>query len=133
MKKKDKESQKGSTRSKKGGVGNRVKDTTAGLWSDFRYGKTVSVSFFKNNAWLLILFVSIVLALIGVKYKTRTKMAEIKKLEKELVISESDMLREKAAYMTLIRETEMLRLVEKNGLGLEFQEQPPYEITLYEN
>ena len=114
----------------KKGVGSAIKGTTAEWLSDIRYGQAVSVSFFKRNAWLLILFITVVIALIGVKYKTRTKMAEVKRLEMELVVSESNMLREKSAYMTLIRETEMLRLVKKNNLGLEFQEQPPYEITL---
>lgn len=98
--------------------------------SDLRYGKSVSVNFFKANAWLLIIFITIVLALMGMRYKTKTKMEQIKKLEKELVQSESDKLKEKAAYMSLIRETEMLRLVRENQLGLIFQEQPPYEITL---
>lgn len=98
---------------------------------DARYGKAVSVSFFKRNAWLLVIFLAVVLALMGMRYKTKTKMEQIKKLEKELVQSESDKLREKAAYMSLIRETEMMRLVRKNNLGLIFQEQPPYEITLY--
>lgn len=114
----------------KKGVGSAIKGTTTEWLSDIRYGQAVSVSFFKRNAWLLILFITVVIALIGVKYKTRTKMAEVKRLEMELVVSESNMLREKSAYMTLIRETEMLRLVKKNNLGLEFQEQPPYEITL---
>ena len=119
-------------REKKAGVSSKIKDTTTGWLIDMRYGKSVSVTFFRKNAWLLILFVAIVLALIGVKYKTRTKMAEVRKLEKELVVSQSNMLREKSAYMTLIRETEMLRLVEKNGLGLIFQEEPPYDISLAE-
>ena len=98
--------------------------------SDLRYGQTVSVSFFRKNAWLLLVFIAVVLALMGMRYKTKTKMAEIKKLEVELVRSQSDKLKEKAAYMTLIRETEMMRLVSENNLGLIFQEQPPYEITL---
>ena len=109
----------------------RLKNATADFFSDFRYGKTVSVNFFKANAWLLLIFIVIVLALMGMRYKTKTKMEQIKKLEKELVESESDKLREKAAYMSLIRETEMLRLVQQNHLNLIFQEQPPYEITLY--
>ena len=108
----------------------QLKDTASDWLSDIRYGKTVSVNFFKTNAWLLIAFITVVLALMGVRYKTKTKMEQIKKLEKELVESESDKLREKAAYMSLIRETEMMRLVKKNKLGLIFQEQPPYEITL---
>ena len=110
--------------------GAKIKEAAADWLNDMRYGKTVSVNFFKNNAWLLIIFISIVLALMGVRYKTKTKMEEIKKLEKELVESESSKLREKAAYMSLIRETEMMRLVKKNNLGLIFQEQPPYEIEL---
>lgn len=112
--------------------GAKLKEAATDWLSDMRYGKTVSVNFFRNNAWLLIIFISIVLALMGVRYKTKTKMEEIKKLEKELVESESSKLREKAAYMSLIRETEMMRLVKKNNLGLIFQEQPPYEIELVE-
>ena len=113
--------------------GAAIKEATTSWIFDLRYGKTVSVNFFKNNAWLLIVFISIVLALMGIRYKTKTKMEQIKKLEKELVQSESEKLREKAAYMSLIRETEMLRLVEKNNIGLIFQEQPPYQITLIDN
>lgn len=111
--------------------GKKIGKAATGWLSDFRYGKTVSVNFFRNNAWLLIAFIAIVLALMGMRYKTKTKMMEIKKLEKELVQSETEKLREKAAYMSLIRETEMMRLVQKNNLGLIFQEQPPYQITLY--
>lgn len=101
-----------------------------GWLTDLRYGKTVSVNFFKANAWLLMIFIVVVLALMGMRYKTKTKMEQIKALEKELVQSESDKLREKAEYMSLIRETEMARLIEQNGLGLVFQEQPPFEVTL---
>ena len=123
---------KNKEKKNKTGLTSKLKDSTTNVLSDIRYGKTVSVSFFKKNAWLLILFVVIVLALIGVKYKTRTKMAEVRKLEKELVVSQSNLLREKSSYMTLIRETEMLRLVDKIGLDLIFQEEPPYDITLDE-
>lgn len=105
------------------------KEASRNWVSDIRYGQTVSVTFFRKNAWLLMIFIAIVLALMGMRYKTKTKMAEIKKLEIELVRARSDKLKEKAAYMTLIRETEMMRLVTENHLGLIFQEQPPYEIS----
>ncbi len=98
--------------------------------SDVRYGRSLSVEFFKKNAWLLMIFVVSMLALMGLRYKTKTKMEEIKKLTAELQIAESSKLQEKAAYMSLIRETEMRRLVEETGLGLEFQEQPPFELLL---
>lgn len=98
--------------------------------ADVRYGRSLSVEFFKKNAWLLMIFVVALLALMGLRYKTKTKMEEIKRLSSELQIAESSKLQEKAAYMSLIRETEMRRLVEENKLGLEFQEQPPFELVI---
>lgn len=101
--------------------------------SDFYYGRTLSMEFFRTNAWLLIIFVVIVLALMGLRYDTKTKMKEIKNLTTELERAQSYKLQEKAAYMSLIRETEMKKLVEEKGLGLEFQEIPPYTLELDKN
>ena len=98
--------------------------------ADVRYGRSLSVEFFKRNAWLLMVFVVAILSLMGLRYKTKTQMEEIKRLTVELQRAESSKLQEKAAYMSLIRETEMKRLVEEKGLGLEFQEFPPYELEL---
>lgn len=101
--------------------------------SDVRYGRSLSVDFFKHNAWLLMVFVVAILSLMGLRYKTKTKMEEIKRLTVDLQRAESSKLQEKAAYMSLIRETEMKRMVEESGLGLEFQEFPPYELELDNN
>lgn len=98
--------------------------------ADMRYGRSLSVDFFRRNAWLLMVFIVSILSLMGLRYKTKTKMEEIKKLTNELQRAESSKLQEKAAYMSLIRESEMRRLVEEKGLGLEFQEYPPYELIL---
>ncbi len=98
--------------------------------ADVRYGRTLSFDYFKQNAWLLMVFIVTILSLMGLRYKTKTKMEEIKKLTLELQRAESSKLQEKAAYMSLIRETEMRRLVEEKGLGLEFQEFPPYELVI---
>ncbi|MDE6792599.1 MAG: hypothetical protein K2J48_05905, partial [Muribaculaceae bacterium] len=95
-----------------------------------RYGRSLSLEFFKRNAWLLMVFVVAILALIGLRYKTKTKMEEIKRLTTELQRAESSKLQEKAAYMSLIRETEMKRMVEEKNLGLIFQELPPYELEV---
>ncbi len=97
---------------------------------DFRYGRSLSVDFFRKNAWFFMVFVVAMLSLIGLRYKNKTKMMEIKKLNIELKQAESSKLQEKAAYMSLIRESEMKRLVEDKGLGLQFQEQPPYEVDM---
>ena len=101
--------------------------------SDMRYGRSLSVEFFRKNAWLLMVFVVAILSLMGLRYKTKTKMEEIKRLTVELQRAESSKLQEKAAYMSLIRETEMKRLVQEQGLGLQFQEFPPYELELDKN
>lgn len=99
---------------------------------DVRFGRSVSVDFFRRNAWLLMVFIVAILSLMGLRYKTKTKMEEIKKLNIELQRAESSKLQEKAAYMSLIRETEMHRLVNEKGLGLQFQEFPPYELIIDE-
>ncbi len=109
---------------------NNQKRPTPAWVADVRYGRSLSVEFFKRNAWLLMFFVVAILSLMGLRYKTKTKMEEIKRLTVELQRAESSKLQEKAAYMSLIRETEMKRLVEEKGLGLEFQEFPPYELEL---
>ena len=100
------------------------------LMNDMRYGRSLSVEFFKQNAWLLMLFVVAIIALMGLRYKTKTKMEEIKQLTVELQRAQSSKLQEKAAYMSLIREVEMKKLVDQQGLGLQFQEYPPYELSL---
>ena len=101
--------------------------------TDLRYGRSLSIEFFSYNAWILVVVLVAVLSLIGLRYKTKTKMAEIKSLTHKLELAESDKLREKAEYMSLVRETEMRRLVAEKHLGLVFQEQPPFEVALVKN
>ena len=105
-------------------------EKSSAIVRDLRYGQSVSLVFFQRNAWLLIVIVVAIISLIGLRYKTKTKMIEIKKLTKELNIARSSKLQEKSAYMSLIRETEMRRLTQEKNLGLVFQEQPPYEVEL---
>lgn len=103
----------------------------SGWLTDLRYGRAMSVDLFKRNAWLLLFIMVLIVSLIGLRYKTKTKMVEIKRLERELSQSESEKIREKAQYMSLVRESEMLRLTNEKHLGLEFQEQPPYNVDYY--
>lgn len=100
------------------------------LVNDMRYGRSLSLEFFRQNAWLLMIFVVAIIALMGLRYKTKTKMEEIKKLNVELQRAQSSKLQEKAAYMSLIREAEMKKLVDEKGLGLQFQEFPPFELIV---
>lgn len=97
--------------------------------NEFRYGRSLSIDLFTSNAWLLLLFVVVILALMGLRFKTKTKMEEIKQLTVELKRAESHKLHEKSLYMSTVRESEMVKMVREKNLNLEFQEQPPYELT----
>ena len=121
---------KNENKKKESAPDRKNKKQTPSWLVDIRYGRSLSVDFFRRNAWFLMVFVVAMLSLIGLRYKNKTKMMEIKRLTTELKQAESAKLQEKAAYMSLIRESEMKRLVEKKGLGLQFQEQPPYEVEL---
>ena len=110
----------------------KLKGVSRDLVNDMRYGRSLSVEFFRQNAWLLMLFVVAIIALMGLRYKTKTKMEEIKELTVELQRAESNKLQEKSAYMSLIREAEMKKLVDEKGLGLQFQEFPPFELIVDE-
>lgn len=106
-----------------------TKTTSKSSWmSEMRYGRTLSVDFFKHNAWMMIIIMVFLLALMGLRYKTKTKMVEIKQLNIELQRAQSHKLQEKALYMSTIRETEMIKMVNEKKLHLEFQDKPPYEL-----
>ena len=127
MREKEKKSKEADVTRKK-----NLKGVPRDLMNDMRYGRSLSLEFFRQNAWLLMLFVVAIIALMGLRYKTKTKMEEIKALTVELQRAQSSKLQEKAAYMSLIREAEMKKLVDEKGLGLQFQEYPPYELSLKE-
>lgn len=91
-------------------------------------GRGVPIEFFRKNAWLMIITIISVISLIGMRYSTQSKMQQINELNTELKRAESDKLHYKSLYMSLIRETEMQRLISEKKLNLHFQEQPPYEI-----
>ncbi|MDE5793653.1 MAG: hypothetical protein K2I08_02925 [Muribaculaceae bacterium] len=105
-------------------VSNTVKHNTDTL----RSGRAISLEFFQRNAWLIIAIITVLIGVMGLRYRTKTRMTEIKQLNKELQRAESDKLHEKAWYMTLIRETELTRLTTEKHLGLCYQEEPPIEI-----
>lgn len=101
--------------------------------ADVRYGRYFSLDTFKRNAWVLIPFLLVVLALMGMRYKTKSKMEQIRILTTELQRAQSAKLQEKSQYMSLIRETEMTRMVAEKNLGLVFREDPPAEVQLIDD
>lgn len=113
---------------KKRGFGASVSNTVKQNTDSLRSGRAISLEFFKRNAWLIIAIITVLIGVMGLRYRTKTRMSEIKQLNKELQRAESDKLHEKAWYMTLIRETELTRLTTEKHLGLRYQEEPPVVI-----
>ena len=116
------------SKKKKKGFGASVSDTMKHNTETLRSGRAISLEFFKRNAWLIIAIITALIGVMGLRYRTKTRMSEIKQLNKELQRAESEKLHEKAWYMTLIRETELTRLTTEKHLGLRYQEEPPVVI-----
>ena len=57
-------------------------------------------------------------------------MREIKELRQELRSAENEYIEEKARYMSLIRETDMVQMSARYNLGLTFSDKPPYTLRL---
>lgn len=110
------------------GIGSSVRSALKKNTDDIRSGQAVSLEFFKRNAWVIIVIMTALVAVMGLRYRTKARMAEIKQLNKELQRAESFKLQEKAQYMTLIRETELTRLTTEKNLSLRYQEEPPVMI-----
>ena len=119
---------KGTEQKKKKGFGSAVTSQVKRNTEDLREGRAVSLEFFKRNAWMIIAIITALIGVMGLRYRTKTRMSEIKQLNRELQRAESDKLHEKAWYMTLIRETELTRLTTEKKLGLRYQEEPPIVI-----
>lgn len=109
----------------KKGFGKTVTNTVRRNTDDLRNGRAISIEYFKRNAWLIIAIITALIGVMGLRYRTKTRMSEIKTLNRELQRAESEKLHEKAWYMTLIRETELTRLTTEKHLGLKYQEEPP--------
>ena len=108
---------------------NAAKVQTEAWFSSFREGKPLSVDFFKRHGWFILIAMVAVIALIGQRYTNKSKMREIKELTRELAFEKSQQINEKATYMSLIRENEMRRLLRERNIDLDYQEQPPYELS----
>ncbi|MDE7408835.1 MAG: hypothetical protein K2N09_02315 [Muribaculaceae bacterium] len=119
---------KGKEKKKMKGFGSAVTSQVKRNTEDLREGRAVSLEFFKRNAWLIIAIITALIGVMGLRYRTKTRMSEIKTLNRELQCAESEKLHEKAWYMTLIRETELTRLTTEKKLGLRYQEEPPVVI-----
>lgn len=110
----------------------RINQKSHKLGRTLRSGRGVSLDFFIRNVWVMIFFIVVILVLSGMRYRTRNYKEQINALTDQLREVRSEMMANKAAYMSLIRENDMVELSHKYNLGLEFPLRPAYVLTLTE-
>ncbi|MDE6126650.1 MAG: hypothetical protein K2G30_06815 [Muribaculaceae bacterium] len=94
------------------------------------HGRMLSLDFFSRH-WLWVLTIVVMLMIyITSRYTCQTQMEDIQRLTCELEVAKTERVREKSAYMSRIRESQMQKMVDSLRLGLTVQEQPPYRISL---
>lgn len=91
-------------------------------------GRIFSLEFFKRN-WVYVVFVvAMALAYIGNKFACQRSIQELLSLKTELVNAQSDLVVSSAKYNSMIRESEMVKLMNEKHLGLTAPSSPPYEL-----
>ncbi len=95
----------------------------------FIFGRILSLDFFKKH-WVAVFVVVVAIVIyITNRYQCLTRMEDIRKLEQELEIVETERIRERSTYMSRIRESSMQEMVDTMHLNLKVQKQPPYKLT----
>lgn len=93
------------------------------------YGKFLSVDFFSRHWKAVALGMLMVMAYITNRYQCLTRMEEIRRLEQQLEVLETERVRERSTYMSRIRESSMQELVDTMHLHLKIQDQPPFKLS----
>lgn len=93
------------------------------------YGRFLSVDFFSRHWKAVALGMLMVMAYITNRYQCLTRMEEIRRLEQQLEVVETERIRERSTYMSRIRESAMQELVDTMHLHLKIQDQPPFKLS----
>lgn len=93
------------------------------------HGRLLSIDFFRSH-WLAVL-IAVVMVMIYItnRYQCLTRMEQIRALEQELEIVETERIRVRSTYMSRIRESSMQEMVDTMHLNLKVQDQPPYRLS----
>ena len=91
-------------------------------------GRLLSSDFFARHWKSVLLAILMVLIYITNRYQCLTRMEEIRRLEQELEVVETERIRVRSTYMSRIRESSMQELVDTMNLHLKIQDQPPYKL-----
>ena len=93
---------------------------------DIIQGRFFSLDFFKRNAVYIIALVIMALAYIANKFVCQSSMQEEMTLKVDLANAQTDLVNASAEYNSMIRESEMTKLMQEKNLGLSSPKEPPY-------
>ena len=91
-------------------------------------GRFFSLDFFKRNAVYIVALVIMALAYIANKFVCQSSMEEVISLKTELANAQTDLVNASARYNSMIRESEMTKLMHEKHIGLRAPLDPPYEL-----
>ena len=89
---------------------------------DIIQGRFFSLDFFKRNAVYIIALVVMALAYIANKFVCQSSMQEVMTLKTDLVNSSAE-------YNSMIRESELTKLMREKNLGLVAPQEPPFVLS----
>lgn len=92
-------------------------------------GRLLSSDFFARHWKSVLLAILMVLIYITNRYQCLTRMEEIRRLEQELEVVETERIRVRSTYMSRIRESSMQEMVDTMHLNLRIQDKPPYKLS----
>ena len=95
---------------------------------DIIQGRFFSLDFFKRNAVYIIALVVMTLAYIANKFVCQSSMQEVLNLKVELANAQTDLVNSSAKYNSMIRESEMTKLMREKHINLTAPSEPPYEL-----
>lgn len=93
-------------------------------------GGVVNSDFFYRHKLKIFLGLVLVMFYISTKYQCQTGMETIQQLQTDLDVVKTETIRQKATYMSRIRESAMSQLADSIRPGLCIQSQPPFQLKL---
>ena len=96
---------------------------------DIIQGRFFSLDFFKRNAVYIVALVVMALAYIANKFMCQSNMQEVISLRTELANAQTDLVNSSAKYNSMIRESEMTKLMRERHIDLSAPLEPPYQLS----
>lgn len=110
------------------GKKNNTSSTGKKAGKDIIQGRFFSLDFFKRNAVYIIALVIMTLTYIANKFVCQSSMEEVIALKVDLANAETDLVNSSAKYNSMIRESEMVKLMREKRINLTAPKDPPYQL-----